>query len=139
MDKRSCLILQRAREAASLVLYLRRTHTKEFLFLLSSIFSIYIPFYKSTGTSSSFFVFFLFLFVIFHSSPEEVVLHISNFLYNLIHALSFPWEELSVLEVIEHDGNEAHLIIRLKHENKKAQLTGDFCFNKRTKKNEERR
>lgn len=60
-----------------------------------------------------------FVLVIFLSLPEEVLLHISNFLYDLLLPLVFPWEELSLLEVIQHDSNKAHLMIWLEHKNKK--------------------
>ncbi len=120
MDNRSCLILQRAREAASLVLNLRTTHTKErrgvFLYLICISSSICTPFYNYALSVGSFFFFVL---IIFLSLPEEVVLHISNFLYDLLLPLAFPWEELSVLEVVEHDSNKAHLIIGLERKNKK--------------------
>lgn len=59
------------------------------------------------------------LYYLFFSLPEEVVFHISDFLYDLLVPPGFPREELSRLEVIEHDGNKAHLIIWLEHENKK--------------------
>lgn len=116
MDKRSCLILQRAREAASLVLNLRLTNTRDrdFLYFL---LSHWISFNNSTPSLRSFFC--CFLPVIFLSLPEQDVVHISNCLYDLFLTLAFPWEELSVLEVIEHDSNKAHLIICLEHENKK--------------------
>ena len=67
-----------------------------------------------------FFVVVFFPFAIFLSSPEEADLHISDFLYELLVSLVFPWEELPVLEVIEHDGDEAHLIIWLEHKKKRC-------------------
>lgn len=57
--------------------------------------------------------------MLFLSLLEEVALHISNFLYDLLVLLVFPWKELPVLEVVQHDGNKSHLIIWLEHKKKK--------------------
>lgn len=56
--------------------------------------------------------------MIFLSLLEEVVLHFSYLLYDLPFPLVFPWEELSVLEVIEHDSNKAQLIFWLEQKKK---------------------
>lgn len=46
----------------------------------------------------------------------------SNFLYDLVH-LAFPREELPVLEVIEHDGNKAHLFVWLECKSKRHRVS----------------
>lgn len=61
-------------------------------------------------------------FVIFLVPPEEAVLHISNVLYDLLLHLAFTREELPVLEVTEHDGNQAHLLVWLEHKSKRTAL-----------------
>ena len=110
MDSRSCLILLRASDAASLVLNLCVHTTPCLTFCLTSFY---------------FFVFFLFLFLFLSVSsssvlpfrpfghlPVEAVLHVQDFLYKLLPPM-FPWEELPVLEVIKHDGHQAHLLVGL--------------------------
>lgn len=47
--------------------------------------------------------------------PEEAVLHLPDFLYELL-PLVFPREELPVLEVVEHHHHQTHLVIRLEEE-----------------------
>lgn len=47
------------------------------------------------------------------SVPDEEVLHISHFMYELLIALEFPYVELPVLEVIKHDYKQAHPFIWL--------------------------
>lgn len=79
-----------------------------------------LSFNNFTRSDFSFFV--LLFFGLFFSSPEEVVLHMSNFLYDLVH-LAFPREELPVLEVIEHDGNKAHLFVWLECKSKRHHVS----------------
>ena len=47
--------------------------------------------------------------------PEEAVLHLPDFLYELL-PLAFPREELPVLEVVKHHHHQTHLVIRLEKE-----------------------
>lgn len=98
MDVRLCLILQRAREAASLVLHLRTQHAKENVY-----FRTLFPQLIQQA------VFFFF------PAPDEEVLHISHFMYELLIALELPYVELPVLEVIKHDCKQAHPFIWLEH------------------------
>lgn len=67
----------------------------------------------------------IFVFV----SPEEIVLHISYFLYEVL-PKPFAWEEIPVLKVIEHDGNKALLTVWLEDKGKKQ--ISDFHLNKET-------
>lgn len=89
MDMRLFLIRQRAKDAATLVLnlHMKGAIRRQLLLFAHSLILSLSPI------------------------PEEELLHVSDFIDDLLLALELPCVELPVLEVIKHDCKQAHPFI----------------------------